>query len=78
MDLDHLSRRQIRKGKDFAENLRKAEIELREATPPTEPLAGNDVDPEASAEAMKAKLAAIDHGLDIPEWLHRAPKAAAS
>ena len=35
--------------------------------------------PEASAEAMKAKFAALDDdGLDIPESLRRAPKAAAS
>ena len=31
----------------------------------------NNVDPEASAEAMKAKFAEADDGLDIPECLRR-------
>ena len=31
----------------------------------------NDVDAEASAEAMRAKFAEIDDGLDIPECLRR-------
>jgi|SRR5262245_1830554 len=35
-------------------------------------------EPEASAEAMKAKFAATDDGLDIPESLRREPRAAAS
>jgi hypothetical protein len=30
------------------------------------------------AEIMKAKMAALDDGLDIPESLRREPKAAAS
>jgi ParB-like nuclease domain len=34
--------------------------------------------PEASAETMKAKFAADDDGLDVPGFLRRAPKAAAS
>jgi len=32
----------------------------------------NDADPDASTEAMKAKFAAIDDGLDIPASLRRA------
>jgi ParB-like chromosome segregation protein Spo0J len=48
---------------DFFGNLRKAEIELREAR--NVPLAGNAnaSDPEISAEAMKAKFAAIEEPL---------------
>jgi ribosomal protein L29 len=34
--------------------------------------------PEVSAEVMKAKMAALDDGLDIPDSLRREPKAAAS
>src|SRR5262245_53713344 len=34
----------------------------------------NDPTPEASAEAMKAKFAAADDGLDIPASLRRAPR----
>jgi hypothetical protein len=34
--------------------------------------------PDVSVETMKAKLAALDDGLDIPESLRREPKAAAS
>jgi hypothetical protein len=34
--------------------------------------------PEVGAEIMKAKMAALDDGSDIPEFLRREPKAAAS
>jgi hypothetical protein len=34
--------------------------------------------PEVGAEIMKAKMAALDDGLDIPDSLRREPKAAAS
>jgi hypothetical protein len=40
--------------------------------PDDKPGEGNDVDPESSAEAMKAQHAALDDGLDIPESLRRA------
>jgi hypothetical protein len=37
--------------------------------------AGNDADPETSAEAMKAKHAAADDGLDLPKSLRREPQS---
>jgi hypothetical protein len=55
---------------------RAAERRRRVDTEP--PLPGNGADPDASAEAMKAKFAELDDGLDIPECLRREPKAAAS
>jgi hypothetical protein len=76
---------------DFAENLRKAETEL-EAARPTDPLAGNDPGPilvegggvskpQPSIAAPSPEPApAVDpwDGLDIPDYLRRAPKAATS
>jgi hypothetical protein len=51
---------------DTAERVAKSRDEL--------PIRIGEDDPEASAEAMKAKFAAVDDGLDIPEYLRRTPK----
>src|SRR5262249_54398704 len=76
---------------DFAENLRKAEIEL-EAARPTDALAGNDPgtilvedgsvskpQPSIAAPSREPALA-VDpwDGLDIPDCLRRVPKALTS